>query len=244
MGGGGNLSVNVTADNIIYNDSISKISEMLDCFAKIDVTTCLSKIDKYIDEFHLSKENREGYLQLRNFYNNQEKNPFILYTLICYSFSNQIRFNKNGDFNIPFGKGRSFNPKLREKFIMFVNRLSELNIQFYSYDFRNIDLGYLDSGDFVYCDPPYLITTATYNENNKWAEQDEQDLLRILDDLNDRNIKFGLSNVLESKGQQNQILKEWCKKYAIHYLSSNYSNCNYHKKDRNSKNIEVFITNY
>lgn len=68
------------------------------------------------------------------------------------------------------------------------------------------------SGDFVYCDPPYLITTATYNENNKWIEQDEQDLLGIIDNLNDRNIKFGVSNVLESKGQQNQILKEWCKK--------------------------------
>ena len=30
-------------------------------------------------------------------------------------------------------------------------------------------------------DPPYLITCATYNEQNDWTEQDERDLLAYLD---------------------------------------------------------------
>lgn len=49
---------------------------------------------------------------------------------------------------------------------------------------------------------------------------------------------------LESKGKENIILKEWAKGYTVHYLDHTYSNCSYHKKDKQSKDIEVFITNY
>jgi len=44
------------------------------------------------------------------------------------------------------------------------------------------------------------------NEKNGWKEQDEKDLLNLLDRLNENNIKFALSNVLESKGNSNNIL--------------------------------------
>jgi hypothetical protein len=49
-------------------------------------------------------------------------------------------------------------------------------------------------------DPPYLISTATYNENGGWSKNDEQDLLKQLDKLDRKGIKFALSNVLEHKG--------------------------------------------
>lgn len=50
--------------------------------------------------------------------------------------------------------------------------------------------------------------------------------------------------MLESKGRTNTILKEWAEKYKVHYLEHTYSNCSYHKKDKESKDIEVLITNY
>ena len=97
----------------------------------------------------------------------------------------------------------------------------------------------------VYCDPPYLITTATYNENGGWTENDERDLLELLDNLNDRGVRFALSNVFESKGKSNDILKEWAKKYTVHYIDANYGSCNYQKKKKNENDtIEVLITNY
>ena len=65
-----------------------------------------------------------------------------------------------------------------------------------------------------------------------------------LDALDKAGVKFGLSNVFESKGKENTILKEWAKGYTVHYLDHTYSNCSYHKKDKQSKDIEVFITNY
>lgn len=243
--GGGNVSVNVKAEKVVFNDLMWQVPEMLQEFKKIGVEESLRKIDGYINSYDLSKENKEGYLALRELYNKGKSDPLMLYTLICYSFNNQIRFNNKGAYNMPFGKDRSsFNPTLREKFIIFVQRLQSMEIQFSSKDFRELDLDTLGENDFVYCDPPYLITVASYNENGGWGEQAERDLLAKLDTLDKAGVKFGLSNVFESKGKENIILKEWAKGYTVHYLDHTYSNCSYHKKDKQSKDIEVFITNY
>lgn len=243
--GGGNVSVNVKAEKVVFNDLMWQVPEMLQEFKKIGVEESLRKIDGYISSYDLSKENKEGYLALRELYNKGKSDPLMLYTLICYSFNNQIRFNNKGTYNMPFGKDRSsFNPTLREKFITFVQRLQSMEIQFSSKDFRELDLDTLGENDFVYCDPPYLITVASYNENGGWGEQAERDLLAKLDTLDKAGVKFGLSNVFESKGKENIILKEWAKGYKVHYLDHTYSNCSYHKKDKQSKDIEVFITNY
>lgn len=243
--GGGDVSVNVKAEKVVFNDLMWQVPEMLQEFKKIGVEESLRKIDGYISSYDLSKENKEGYLALRELYNKGKSDPLMLYTLICYSFNNQIRFNNKGAYNMPFGKDRSsFNPTLREKFITFVQRLQSMEIQFSSKDFRELDLDTLGENDFVYCDPPYLITVASYNENGGWGEQAERDLLAKLDTLDKAGVKFGLSNVFESKGKENIILKEWAKGYKVHYLDHTYSNCSYHKKDKQSKDIEVFITNY
>lgn len=102
----------------------------------------------------------------------------------------------------------------------------------------------MTSEDYVYCDPPYLITEAVYNAD--YTEDHERKLLSLLDDLNTRGIRFGLSNVLSSGGVENTILKEWLDShdYTIEHLNKNYTNCNYHKKDREVGSDEVYICNY
>lgn len=247
MQGGGNVSVNANCKKVIFNDLMWQVPEMLQEFKRVGAEESVLRIDKYISDYQLTKDNREGYLELRSRYNTVDKplDPIMLYTLICYSFNNQIRFNGKGEYNMPFGKDRSsFNPALREKFIAFVNRLQEIDIEFISKDFREFDTGKLGGNDFVYCDPPYLITVASYNENGGWGEQEERDLLAKLDELTGAGIRFALSNVLESKGKENTILKKWAEKYTVHYLEHTYSNCSYHKKDKQSKDVEVLITNY
>jgi hypothetical protein len=60
--------------------------------------------------------------------------------------------------------------------------------------------------------------------------------------LNNKGIKFALSNNLI----MNITLQDWAEQnqFNIHYLNSTYSNCNYQKKDKITKDIEVLITNY
>lgn len=48
--------------------------------------------------------------------------------------------------------------------------------------------------------------------------------------------------MMEHKGKENKMLKEWSKKYNITYISSNYSNSSYNTKKGKSR--EVLITNY
>ena len=94
------------------------------------------------------------------------------------------------------------------------------------------------------CDPPYLITTANYNENGGWDDNMEHLLYKELDKINSKGAKFALSNVIEHKGKSNDILKEWMKKYNVHYLNHSYSNCSYQGKNTDKPTIEVLITNY
>ena len=135
---------------------------------------------------------------------------------------------------------------MKTNLILFTNKLKKMKVQFYSEQFNKLDLSKLDSNDFVYCDPPYLITTGSYNDGNRgfkdWKEPEELELYRLLDSLNERNIKFALSNVMEHKGRENQLLREWSKKYKVIYLTSDYSNSSYNTK--RDKSVEVLIINY
>lgn len=250
FGGGGNVAVNVEAKHIIYNDIMWQVPEMLAEFKRCGVEECLERIDGYIDYYGLTKENQESFLHFRTIYNEVlVREPLMLYTLICYSFNWQIRFNNNMEYNSSFGKDRSsFNASLREKFIAFVNRLQEIDIEFYSKDFREVKVEGLQRDDFIYCDPPYSITCATYNDGKRgfkgWAVEDDLALFGLLDKVHSAGVKFALSNIIESKGRSNEALKEWAKRYRVHYLDSNYTNCSYRKENKVTKDIEVLITNY
>ena len=202
----------------------------------------------------LGDYNREGYLKLRADFNQKYANGnfdyyyyVMLYVIIVYAFNNQIRFNSNGEFNLPVGK-RDFNKKMEQKLIDFIDKIQSQNCIFTCCDFRAFDTSALTLQDFVYVDPPYLITCATYNEQGGWSEDDEKDLLAFLDELNGRNIRFSLSNVLRSKGKENNILIEWLNKNADKYktvrLNYSYSNSNYQTKDKSSSSEEVLIINY
>lgn len=240
FGGGFNVGVNVNAEEIIYNDICVQVVELLSYLSKNNSEDLIDNIEKYINTYNLSKTNQDGYLNLRVDYNTNP-NPIKFYTLICYAFNNQIRFNSKGEYNMPFGKNRSsFNPTLKQKFKMFSDKLQSLNCSFVINSFDDFDLSNLNSNDFVYCDPPYFGSVATYNEQNGWTEESEKTLLNLLDDLNNKGIKWALSNNLK---YNNVLLNNWKEKYNTYYLNGDYSNCNYHKVDK-SRDIEVLITNY
>ena len=73
-------------------------------------------------------------------------------------------------------------------------------------------------------------------------------MLRFIDGLHERGIRFALSNVLRSKGKENRILIDWASanadKYEVKRLHYDYANANYHTKDRNKNSEEVLIVNY
>jgi DNA adenine methylase len=134
---------------------------------------------------------------------------------------------------------------------IFIFRIKEKNIDFINGCFNNFDFSFLNNFDFVYCDPPYLITTGSYNDGKRgfkgWTDKEEKQLLKTLDNLDKQNVKFALSNVLEHKGKSNDILKKWIENnpnYQINFMDFHYSNSNYQTlvRDKNAS-VEVFKTN-
>ena len=257
--GGGNIAVNVKANKIVANDCEENIIGIYKTFQKYDnVDELIAQIEEIIKTYGLTIDNTEAYNKFRNDYNNLKTSQgnyplpissynmdILLYVLICYSFNHQYRFNSKGEFNMPFGKERSqWNENMKNNLINFHRRIKEKDIVFLNKDFRQLKVDKLGINDFVYCDPPYLITCATYNEKDGWNQECEEDLLKLLDELNTKKIKFALSNVLYSKGKTNDLLIEWSKKYTVHHLDYTYQNCNYHTKDKTNKSDEVLITNY
>ncbi len=92
-----------------------------------------------------------------------------------------------------------------------------------------------------------MIAVGAYERDYfcKWSIDYEKKLLDYLYKLNDIGYKWALSNVLEHKGKSNDILKQWCDKYNVHYLNIDYKNCNYQTKDKSvNSSVEVLITNY
>lgn len=267
--GGANVGVNVKSNRTILNDTDDNLTYLFNMFKNLG-SDFLPLVDEIIEKYQLSQSSKYGYdyyncdsntglapynkdkfLKLRDDFNNSKDIGYyhyaMLYTLILYSFNNQIRFNSNGHFNLPVGK-RDYNEKMKQKLQKFIDRLKEKDYKFSNQDFRDFDISTLNSNSFVYADPPYLITCATYNEQGGWNETDERDLLDFLNDLHRNNIKFALSNVLRSKGKENSILIDWIQrnfdKYKVINLNYSYNNSNYQTKNKNEITEEVLIINY
>lgn len=247
--GGFNVGINSGAKHIWCNDQITYLIDLYRYFQEHTVSDVVGYVEGRIAEYQLTKWNEEGYNRLRSDYNRDNSNILDLFVLTCYSFNHQIRFNGSHKFNTSFGRDRSsYNKIINKNLIEFVEAIHSKDISFTSKDFRKIELSALSDRDFVYLDPPYLISNGSYNDGKRcfgdWGETEEKDLIRIMDDLSCRSIKFALSNVLYHKGMENSLLLKWSGAYNIHYINSEYSNCNYHLKDRDSLTVEVIITNY
>lgn len=249
--GGFNVGINIRASHILLNDNLTYLIDLYRYISCHNLDYIISYIENRINEYNLTFQNQEGYLSLRFEYNRTGL-PLDLFILTAFSFNHQIRFNNSHEFNSPFGRERSrYNASMKKNLSNFIVAFRNADIEISNLDFGLVDLSNLGSSDLVYCDPPYLITTSTYNDGKRgftgWNEKEERRLLALLDSLNERGIRFALSNVIVHKGKRNDILANWIaeKGYNLHSLSMCYGNSSYHTKDRGrDSTCEALITNY
>lgn len=241
FGGGFNVGINFNCEQLIYNDCNFKVRELLETFKNEDTVEIYKYIEKMIKKYKLEHGVKEPYLKIRELYNTtpiENRDPKLLYLLVLYGFQQQIRFNSSYDYNNPVGQA-GFNDKLAEKLISYCRNLKEKNVSFYSRDFTNMD-ELVNKNTFVYCDPPYLITLGSYNDGkrgfNGWNEMEEIRLLKYLEKLNKKGVKFMLSNVLEHKNQKNNLLIDWINKNGFKVIE-------YDGKARKNRN-EIIVVNY
>lgn len=242
--GGLDVSLNVRANRILCNDINHFVIGLFEYFQQNTIDTILEKIHHTIRQYGLTKQNSMGYYTLRDDYN-QSHSPLLLFLLVCYGFNHQLRYNSNGVFNNPFGVNRSsYNANTERNLMLMHDRLKY--IELHSGNFMDFDISFMKRGDFLYADPPYLISCGSYNDGKRgfegWTSDDDLIVFKMLDELNDKHVHFALSNVTEHKGLVNKNLIKWASKYNTHILKSSYANANYQATA--SKTIEVLITNY
>lgn len=250
--GSATVSMNYRSTRTIVNDINSNLFKFYEMFRDNHADYIIDRIIKNINTFWLLRRGvkqkseeaeiyKPRYMKMRE-YANQTKDWIDIYSCMFYAFSQQMRFNSKGEFNMPFGNG-AFTEQ-NEQYIRdgcaFFHRGSVITTNF---DFRELKVDKLNPMDFVYLDPPYFNTTATYNENNGWSMQDDLDLFKLCEQLDARHIRFGMSNVFKCKGKENTHLIEWCEKCGWRVYT--FDNFTYMACGKgNSEAKEVYICNY
>jgi len=224
--GGGVVSINTRAEGYVLTDFCHQLVDLHNAikdetFAK----RVLSKSYEY-------PETKDSYLELRQSYNEDKSNEKFI-NLLYRSFSNQMRFNTEGEFNIAFGQRNSINFDRLIKQHQFYkdNKVTIINS-----DFR-ISLANVNKDDFVFLDPPYLNSDATYNE--VWSEHDEMDLYRLVSNL---DCKWMLTNTLYNRGKYNKFLDDFIEPYNVYPINSTFNYEKFRKSESAKK--EIIVTNY
>jgi len=216
--GGGTVFLNIKANKYYLNDNdknLINIHRFLIGSAN-NPALFFKNVEKIIKKYHLSRSykediipaslkkewkktyfakfNKEGYEKLRVCVNKHIKNdPLILYILLIYGFNRMLRFNGGGKFNLPVGNV-DFNKNVVNALNGYFDFVQDKKMTLSSKDFRTYFANRKYSkNDFVYLDPPYLITASEYNK--RWDQKAEADLLKMIDDLDKKGVKFALSNV-------------------------------------------------
>jgi DNA adenine methylase len=94
-----------------------------------------------------------------------EEGAQLFYYLNRTCFNGLCRFNKGGDFNVPFGTYKAIN---------YVRDFANYAAVFGQWKFSNVDVERLElrPDDFVYADPPYDVEFTTYSAGGfSWDDQ-------------------------------------------------------------------------
>ena len=242
FGGGFNVGINIPSIETIYNDINPFVEELIKSFST-DVYAYLMYVSKLINKYKLSPNNKEGYLALREKYNEtpiNKRDPRMLYTLILYGFQQQIRFNTHHEFNNPAGS-RWFNECLLSKFITFARCSKAKNVEYCNLSFDKL-IDRITPETLVYADPPYRSTLGVYNDGKRgfegWTIKHEQNLCLFLDQIHERGSRFMLSYVLRVDDFFNNEVADWATSNHYNIIDIKVPQGRYNNRR------EVLITNY
>ena len=122
----------------------------------------INEISRLIEKYNsLKKKKKETfYYETRNLFNEIEpsdKKTEIFYFLMKTGFNGVYRENKDGAFNVPFGRKEKINVN-----VDYLNKISKCiqNVLFYNMDYEDFINEMKKQNKlndtFIYCDPPYL----------------------------------------------------------------------------------------
>ncbi|MFW5804049.1 MAG: DNA adenine methylase [bacterium] len=215
--GGGAVFFNLQPKNAIINDFNE---ELINVYIAIR-----DHLDDLISDLKKHRNESEYFYKIRGLDRTQdfkklssvERASRIIY-LNKTCFNGLYRVNNAGEFNAPFGRYK--NPNIvNEPTLKAVNKYLKINdIIIKSGDYAEA-LTDVNERTFVYLDPPYHPISENSNFTGYiqggWNIFDQIRLREVCDELNEKGVKFLLSN------SSAPIIKDQYKKYNISVVKAN-----------------------
>ena len=255
--GGGAVLINILQEYDVKEAYAFDINiDLINCYnvIKFDVEGLIEKLEIKEKEYKKlsSKERQEYFYNIVRIYNSYKINEneinlkraseFIFLNRTC--FNGLYRVNKNGEFNVPYGKYK--NPTICDE--SNLRKLSYLikNVKFQYGDYKESE-EYIDCNTFVYFDPPYrpLSNTAGFTSYTKedFNDDNQKELASYYRILNEKDAKLMLSNSNPKNTNQNDnFFEEIYKGFYISEISAKRM-INSNAKGRGEIS-ELLITNY
>lgn len=245
FGGSATVVLNMDPEHHrLYCESHRQVFNIVDTLATNPPQKTMSTIRRIVKKWDLTDTSPAQFDKFRA-HANIKQDPMMHYILHRHAYSNLLRFNQSGEFNAPFGDRG------------LIGKWDSVEQEIYTFHYnmlgvRRVNMRYgevlqrirpsLNSGTFIYFDPPYLASGA--NCYDKWTVEYEHQLLRNLERLTELGVKWMLSNVLQHRHFRNDLLAQWLKKnkVRVEYPDKVYSLANGQKD--NHSTIEIIAMNY
>jgi DNA adenine methylase len=188
----------------------------------------------------LLNKGEDHYYELRDRFN-KHHSPLDFLFLNRAGFNGMIRFNRRGEFNIPFCRkpqrfAQAYVTKIVNQVAWVEKLLRRGSFVFKCQDFSQTILE-ASSGDIVYCDPPYIDRHVDYYCG--WSDSDEEALFQALSKLSG---KFILSTWHHNDYRENSYIQTLWSKFQI--LTRNHF---YHvggKEENRNPVVEALVVNF
>lgn len=164
----------------------------------------------------ISNANEEFYYYMRRLFNHPDDTyleSVLYYFINKTAFSGMIRYNSNGDFNVPFGKYSTLNTQL------VTQQHSELlqRAELFNLDYSRI-FDMAQGNDFLFLDPPYDCAFNSYGNTDMTNGFDETEHKRLADDFRNLSCKALMvigKTPLTEKLYGKYIYDEYYKRYTV-----------------------------
>ena len=190
---------------------------------KIDISEAKKERGEYY--YHWRNMDRENGLDKMN----PEDRACRFFIVNQLAFNGMRRFNKSGEFNVPYGNYKQLNLNLTGEHLDLLNRTEVLNK-----DYRDIMLENDREDVFIYLDPPYTRKFKEYNHKNVFGYESQLELCNIFKGMENAKVML----IINKDDFTTELYSDYIKdEYSLKY-STNI-------KNRYSKAVKhLIITNY
>ena len=238
--GTGAVAFNIAPKNALLCDKNPHMVNFYSSLARGEITSGIVRSYLAAEGENLFAKGEEHYYEVRDRFN-KHHSPLDFLFLNRAGFNGMIRFNRKGEFNIPFcRKPRRFAKAYMTKIVNQVSCVEKLvhtkNIIFKCQDFSQT-IKEAGPRDLIYCDPPYIDRHVDYY--NGWNESNETGLHKALADFEGR---FILSTWHHNDFRENTYIKTLWREFSI--LTRDHF---YHvggKEENRNAMVEALVVNY